>query len=392
MKQISGILLMLHLAFFLVGCNGTPEITPEERQKQQFLQNQYQLSESALDKKDFAKAIEILKKASKRYPKEAMPYKKIAETARKQYQMKESQNEIESTPYLTALEQSQEYYKSLDTKKNEKGVKEALVFLGKILEEAFASMPIKKYQEALNIAFDMANLLENSPLKEAKYYLGNYYLYSYRLRKAAQYLKASSMIEANDSLNLIETLQKGEPESEVGKKLVFRKVLRRGDGAALFFHEMKDYELKEENRIPGGKYTPGMQVRDIQKFWARTEVEYCLRLGVMRLLGAQVFQPFIPLERIEATIMITNSLMVGKGDLRMLEKFRAKPNPFKDTVSDFGTDEFDETNVPYAICAMEQGYFAVGNDKKFYPRMGLKGIECMEILDKLKKELKKKSS
>ncbi len=387
------ILLFLFLVCWHFGCPSGPDISEAELKKRKDIQQALKQSEEAFENGDFQKAVDILNKISKQYPQSPKPYQKLANISLEQIHKLEKKNILDSAPYLSAIQGGVEYFKRLNPKKeNEKEIKKAkksLIWLTNILKTVFSGIPIQKFDEALRNAEDLVPLVENQKWKEAKLFLGYFYLYKFRLDKAKEYLQQAAMIEANDGLKMIVKLKQVEPESSAGKKLVFRKVLRRGDAAAFFAFEMKKYKLKEENRIPG-RYTEGMTIQDIQDYWAKNEIEYCLKMGVMRLLGSKTFQPSIPLQRIEAAILAINVLRIHKGDFRLIERYKAKTKleTFEDKEEDFGTDEFDESNEPYAFGAVQEGFFQIGKDKKFYPTMSLSGLEFMEILHKLKKKIR----
>ena len=373
--------IIFMLLWVFAGCNGGPEISKEEKEKRRFVAKERRKAEEYVQARKFDEAYDALKGILDNYPNYHLTYKYLAEVAIAKYRLEQRRDKPDESTYLYALENIKKYFNKLGPKDGEARA-EALVMAGNILHDTFAYIPVKMYKEALDQAQALEEKIKGEGTESASYFRGCMALYQFNLIKAKRLFQGAGSLAAGELLSKIRKLEKNRPTSNYGKRLVFRKKMTKGDAAAFYYHEMKNRKLN--SRVPL-KYIPGDDVPDINSYWAREEILFCLEKGLIDLGGGNRFWPKSQMNRIRMALLVTNTLIIANNDRSIKAKHRSNDNPFKDSLKDFGEDQ-----LIYAVVSWKEGYMNVGQDKKFFPQYPVSGIEFITILNKLKKKVEKK--
>lgn len=234
----------------------------------------------------------------------------------------------------------------------------------------------------------------------AHYYMGECYLTALDLEAAGRMfsrvldLNRGYTVQADARWKLLQKIQRAQPATAAGRKIVLADRLTRAELAALLMEEVR-VDLLYALRTPRGPDpafmdrvrtgAAGGRIADIAGHPLQAEVEAVVRVGI-RNLGLYPdggFRPEEQMDRAGFALLVEELLIRITGDGALATRYVGSSSPFPDVGVDFPS--FNAAVLATSLGIMEPGDALTG---AFAPHRPVGGADALLMLRKVREEMR----
>ncbi|MFH1075289.1 MAG: S-layer homology domain-containing protein [Pseudomonadota bacterium] len=184
---------------------------------------------------------------------------------------------------------------------------------------------------------EFKNALALDPLSfNANFYMGLAYKealefdYAVNLMRKAVELDEANISNAREELIVLQKIQRGMPETAIGKRIAIADKITRGDVAAIFIYELKLEALlygKDSHKLAAGNL---QSADDVADHVFSKEINTLIGLGIHGIEPYPdcTFRPKNIITRAEYAVMLESILVKVTGDKGLATRFIGRPSPF----------------------------------------------------------------
>ena len=226
-------------------------------------------------------------------------------------------------------------------------------------------------------------------LPDAYYFMGIAYKYGYRFTESMKAFKQvlkinrTFMTRADEQFKIVQKIDKVNPVSESGKRVVFMDHVTRADIASLIIQELGLDRVNKNVRSHSNALLRSITLPpDVENHPLREDIRTIIQLDIqgLRPLPDGTFRPDEYINRANYAIIIAHIINMVKDDPSLSTRYSGSISPFLDV----------RNNAPYfnaiMICTTHYRIMET-KDWIFDPKGKVSGVEALLVIQRLKEKL-----